>query len=87
MKKQIDLPRLLTRKEAERRAERILHEIQKDLLPEHASRLVAINLENGLYLVGDHDLELAREFRRRFPDQIPYIVRVDGGPVVKFHGM
>jgi hypothetical protein len=25
-------------------------------------------------------------FRRRWPDTLPFVARVDGGPVVKFHG-
>lgn len=88
MKRQIDIPKLLPRAEARRRGQEFLRAIQKDLLPDHASQLVAINLDDGQYVLGEDDeAKLSRVFRRRFPGQIPYIVRVDGGPVVKFHGM
>jgi hypothetical protein len=87
MKKQLQIPKLLPRNEARRRGQEFLREIQKDLLPENASRLVAINLEDGQYVLGDDELEVGLAFHERFPGQIPYVVRVDGGPVVKFHGM
>lgn len=87
MKRHIQLPKLLPRTEARRRGQEFLREIQNDLLPDHASRLVAINLEDGRYVLGDDDeLQVAVAFRKRFPGHVPYIVRADGGPVVKFHG-
>ncbi len=89
MKKQIDFPKQLPRRQAQQRAEQFLVEIQKELTPDQAAQLVAINLETGEYVLGKEGevLEVSRAFRKRFPDQLPYVVRVDGGPVTKFHGM
>lgn len=87
MKKQRIFPRQLPRREFERRAEQILREIQKTLLPDHASEIVAINVETGEYTLGRTAREAQEAFRARWPNQLAYRVRVDGGPVFKFHGM
>jgi hypothetical protein len=86
VKKYLEFPKQLPRREFKRRAEKILEEIQKTLLPEHAAELVAINVETGEYTLGHTPHEAVDAFRRRWPDQLSYLVRVDGGPVVKFHG-
>jgi len=71
----------------ERRAHQILAELQKTLLPEHSSKIIAINVDTGEYLLSD-DLDDAWEsFRRRWPNSLAYVSRVDGGAVVKFHGI
>ena len=88
MKMQLDLPKVLPPWEAERRAKQFLPQIQQELAGTEGSRLVAVNLENGDYVLGQDDvLKVAAAFRAKFPGQLPYIARVDGGPVVKFHGM
>ena len=83
----IKLPKLLPRREADRRIEQFLAEIQRELMPDHAHDVVAINLETGEYVLGTEGLDAVMKFRARWPGQLSYLVRVDGGPVAKFHGM
>jgi hypothetical protein len=71
----------------ERRADQILADLQKTLLPDHAQAIIAINVATGEYLLS-HDLDKAWDtFRERWPSSLAYVTRVDGGPVVKFHGI
>src|SRR6266849_534899 len=48
-KKVLEWPKQVPRPEFKRRAMKILQEIQKTLLPEHAREIVAINVETGEY--------------------------------------
>jgi hypothetical protein len=48
---------------------------------------VAINVETGEYVLAPTLDEVYEAFDRRWPDQLSFVVRVDGGPVAKFHGM
>jgi hypothetical protein len=73
-------------REFSRRAHQILHEAQRTLLPEQASKIVAINVDNGEYVVAATLDAVHDEFRKRWPGKISYVARADGGPVVKFHG-
>jgi hypothetical protein len=75
-----------SRREFERRAAEILAEAQHELLPEHASEVIAINVSTGEYLLADNSGEAWRAFRERWPGTLGYVCRVDGGPVVKFRG-
>jgi hypothetical protein len=87
MKKQFDVCRpFLPGREFERRAREVLQRIQKDLLPAHASDIVAINVETGEYELGQGPLEAQTAFGRRWAGQVCYLVRGDGGPINKFHG-
>jgi hypothetical protein len=87
MKKHLDLfkPRLPGH-EFERRAREILGRIQKDLLPDHAADIVAINVETGEYELGPGPLEAQTAFSKRWAGQVCYLVRGDGGPINRFHG-
>ena len=76
-----------SKREFEKRADQILAELQKTLLPEHASEVIAINVDTGEYVLAQDSGEASKEFRKRWPGTLSYIVRVDGGPVVKFYGM
>jgi hypothetical protein len=67
------------------RGEAILKELQKTLLPEYAYKLIAINVETGEYVLGERLGETSRAFQQRFPGQVAYVLRVDGGPAIKFH--
>jgi hypothetical protein len=73
-------------REFERRAEAFRDELQKALLPEHAAEVLAINVDTGEYLLAPTRREAWQAFRKRWPGTLSYICRVDGGPVVKFHG-
>jgi hypothetical protein len=69
-----------------KQAKEILAELQKTLLPEHASKVIAINVNTGDYLLANTRHEAWQEFRKRWPGTLGYVCRVDGGPVVKFYG-
>jgi hypothetical protein len=86
MKKQVALPSGMTMREFDRRADQILQELQKTLLPEHAAEILAINVETGEYVLAATLDEASDTFHERWPDQLASVIRVDGGPVVKFHG-
>lgn len=72
--------------EFSRRAEEFLKKIQKELMPEHASQFIAINMETGEYVLGDTPGEASDAFWDRWPDILMFKCRVDGGPAYKFHG-
>ena len=55
-------------------------------MPEHASEYVAINVETEEYILGSTTREVRSKFLERWPEALPYVTRVDGGPTVKFHG-
>lgn len=67
----------------ERKALERLKEIQPLLLPEKANYIVAIEPESGGYVVAKTVAEAAEEFHRRFPDKLYFMVRADGGPVMR----
>ena len=85
MKKILKLPPMPMR-EFDRRAEAILKQLQRTLLPEHASDYVAINVETGEHVLGPTKEQVQEEFSKSWPDALPFLCRVDGGPVVKFYG-
>jgi hypothetical protein len=74
-------------REFNRRAAEILAKLQEKLLPEHASEVIGINVDTGEYVLGFDSEQAWIKFRRRWPENLGYYIRVDGGPVVKFHGM
>lgn len=71
----------------EKGAAEILAELQKTLLPEHASEVIAINVDTGEYVLAPTSGEAWQEFLKRWRGTLGYVCRVDGGPSVKFHGM
>lgn len=85
MKKVLTEPTMPMR-EFRKRAHEILAELQKTLLPEHGSEIIAINVDTAEYVVAPTEEEVWLEFRRRWPGSLASVTRVDGGPVVKFHG-
>jgi hypothetical protein len=74
-------------REFRRRAAALSAELQKALMPEHASEVIAVNVDTGEYLLAPSGSEAWRKFRKRWPGKLGHVCRVDGGPVVKFHGM
>ena len=77
----------LSRGDFLRRAEEYLKEFQKTLLPEHANEIIAINVAKGEYVLAPTAHEAFLAFLKRWPNDLAYRCRVDGGPSVKFHGM
>lgn len=86
MRKQAIPPHTMPMREFDRRADAILEKLQQTLMPEHASEVLAINVETGEYVLGASADDASDTFHERWPDQVAFVVRVDGGPVVKFHG-
>lgn len=72
-------------KEFNKRSDELLKELQKILLPEHADQVIAIDIESGSYVLGETPTETALKFQERFPGRLMFLVRVDGGAVVKYH--
>lgn len=70
-------------KNFDRDAEAILARIQPELLPDNADKTVSINVSTGEYVMADTPREATRKFKERWPDELSYQVRADGGPVVK----
>jgi hypothetical protein len=89
MKNQADQPKkiLLPGKDFGRRAMAIFQRIQPELLPEHAKDMVAINVDTGEYELGHTPMEAQIAFQKRWPGKLYFMIRGDGGPVNKFHGM
>jgi hypothetical protein len=76
----------LSRAELSRRAQQYLAEIQKTLMPEHASDFIAINMKTGEYALGKTAHEACDRFTSSWPDHYLFLCRVNGGPAYKFHG-
>lgn len=57
-----------------------LAKIQKELEPEQAKMVVAINTQTGEYVLGHDSGEASAAFRRRWPNRGSHICRVDGSP-------
>jgi hypothetical protein len=70
-----------------KRAKQILPELQKTLLPEHASDVIVINVDTAEYVLAQSSHEDWKAFRKRWPGTLGFVIRVDGGSVVKFHGI
>ncbi|MBX9678685.1 MAG: hypothetical protein K2X38_07960 [Gemmataceae bacterium] len=69
--------------ERDRRQREFLLAVQKKHMPQDADMAVAINLDNGEFLLGDRWPKLLHEFDERWPGAPHYLVRVDGRPVVR----
>ena len=72
-------------KEFNKRSDELLKELQKTLLPDHADEVIAIEVENGGYVLGKTANEAFQKFLEEFPGKLMFLVRVDGGAVVKYH--
>jgi len=70
-------------KDFDKKAKAILARIQPELLPDKADQIVSINVTTGEYVLADTLREATRKFRERWPDELFYQVRADGGPVEK----
>ena len=66
------------------RAQELLRGFQKDLLPERAQEFIAINVGKGEYVLGKTPHEAFLAFEERWPHDLAYRCRADGGPSVKF---
>lgn len=64
----------------------LLKNVQDALMPQHAAEIVAINTDNGEYVVGPTFHEACESFRARWPNGPIYVCRVDGGPGLRIRG-
>lgn len=71
--------------EFHRRSDELFKELQKTLLPEHADEIIAIDVDSGGYVLSRTRREAIEKFRLLFPGKVSFIVRVDGGPIIKYH--
>ncbi|MCI2430716.1 hypothetical protein LM602_03905 [Candidatus Acetothermia bacterium] len=58
------------------KARRLYRRLESRLLPEHRGQVVAIEIESGAYVVGDDELEVARQAQAQFPDKLFYFFRI-----------
>jgi hypothetical protein len=52
-------------------------------MPEHALKILAINMHSGEYVMADTTGKAQNEFMARWPDDAVHLVRVDGGPAFR----
>lgn len=64
----------------------LLMKVQKELMPERAQEIVAINTETGEFTLGLTFHEACESFRARWPHGPLYVCRVDGGPGMRMYG-
>ena len=80
-------PKMSQREFGKRAMDYWLPKIQQQLPPERAHDIVAINVETGEFEIGDSAMSVIESFKQRWPDQLFFLVRVDGGAVYRFRGM
>jgi hypothetical protein len=64
----------------ERLIDSYLEKIQKELSPDNAKKVVAINTETGEYTLGEDSKEALAAYRKRWGDYGFFLCRVDGSP-------
>ena len=62
----------------------IYEKIKDGLEAEHKGEVVAIDIESGDYFLGKTGLEAARRARARYPNRIPYIIRIGRPAYISF---
>ncbi len=65
--------------------EEMLKKVQDELMPEHATDIVAINTETGEFAVAESFPEACEAFNARWPTGTMYVCQVDGGPGVRMY--
>ena len=68
-------------KDFDRKALHILTRIQPELLPQNAEKILSINVTTGEFILASTLRESTRLFRERWPDEVAFQIRADGGPV------
>jgi len=66
------------------KAKAIYEKIKDGLEAEHKGEVVAIDIESGDYFLGKTGLEAARRARARYPNRIPYIIRIGRPAYISF---
>jgi len=66
------------------KAKAIYEKIKDGLEAEHKGEVVAIDVESGDYFLGKTGLEAARRARARYPNRIPYIIRIGRPAYISF---
>lgn len=71
-------------REFNKRSDERLQDLQRTLLPKYADKVIAIDVESGGYVLGRTRSEAFRKFSKKFPGNVAFVARVDGGAVVKY---
>ena len=66
------------------KAKAIYEKIKDRLEAEHMGKAVAIDVESGDYFLGKTGLEAARQAKARYPNRIPYIMRIGRPAYISF---
>jgi len=66
------------------KAKAIYENVKDGLEAEHKGEVVAIDIESGDYFLGKTGLEAARRARARYPNRIPYIIRIGRPAYISF---
>jgi len=66
------------------KAKAIYEKIKDRLEAEHKGEVVAIDVESGDYFLGKTGLEAARQAKARYPNRIPYIMRIGRPAYISF---
>jgi hypothetical protein len=67
------------------KAKAIYEKIKDRLEAEHKGEAVAIDVESGDYFLGKTGLEAARQAKSRYPNRIPYIMRIGRPAYISSH--
>jgi hypothetical protein len=66
------------------KARSIYEKIRDKLEAEHMGEVVAIDVESGDYFLGKTGLEAARQAKARYPNRIPYVIRIGRRAYISF---
>lgn len=69
-----------------RKARKIYEPMREKMEKEHWGDYVAINVDNGDYVVAEDDLMAARAIKAKYPGIIPFTIRIGYKAVVHFGG-
>ncbi len=75
---------MYNRREFRSKGRAVLEPLQPTLLPDHGHEIVAIDQNSGEYALGATNHEALDLFRAKFSGRIAYLVRVDGGPIIRY---
>jgi hypothetical protein len=71
-------------REMAKKAKAIYERIKEKLEAEHFGEVVAIDVESGDYFLGKTGLEAARQAKAKYPNRIPYIIRIGRRAYISF---
>ncbi|MFQ5627774.1 MAG: hypothetical protein ACE5I1_03360 [bacterium] len=81
-----NLPNEKERAKIGKKARRIYAKIRKELEKDHWGKFIAINVDNGDYIVSSEHGVAAEQLIKKYPELIPYIIRIGYEAVYHFGG-